>query len=75
MLTRTDLWHGRDFSLSKVGSGQCGRGENILDIGNRFRIKEEKTKEAVWKKKIWANETFLRWELIQPIFLLMDMIQ
>lgn len=32
-----------------VGSGECGRGENILNIGNRFRKKEEQTKEALKK--------------------------
>lgn len=37
LLTRTEYWHGRNFSLSRVGSRECGRGGNILSIGNKFR--------------------------------------
>lgn len=38
-----------------VGSRECRRGENILNRGNRFRKKEEQTKEAGKEKEYMAK--------------------
>lgn len=49
MLTRADCWHGKDFSLSGGGFRRVWERRNIVNIGNRFRKKEEQTKEALKK--------------------------